>query len=69
MNVNGPAFRYSIVPELIDQQKVVLHEHHNLHNIMDEKMREFQQTIVETRDKAIREALIALGWTPPQEMP
>ena len=36
-------------------------------NIREEINGRFQTMIVDTREKAIREALITLGWTPPPD--
>lgn len=37
--------------------------------IMDKKMEEVSTQLIQTKDKAVRECLIKLGWTPPPEIP
>lgn len=47
---------YKAKPEIVDDQIVCIREELN---------GRFSHLVVDTREKAIRDGLIALGWTPP----
>lgn len=51
---------YKATPEIVDDQIICIREELN---------GQFSHMVVDTREKAIRAGLIALGWTPPEDSP
>jgi DNA-binding HxlR family transcriptional regulator len=57
-------FTHRIVPSIDKARGLLALNEFSVNPLVDVHER-FARTVVDTRDKAIRDALIALGWTPP----
>lgn len=62
---------YTATPSIISPESFWLHEEQwvteGTTDLVDELTRQYTVRLFDTREKAIREGLIALGWTPPPE--
>lgn len=57
---------YKITPEITSPTSFLLHEE-EWTDPVGNLFHQYKTAIIETREKAIREGLIALGWVPPPE--
>ena len=57
---------FEVTTKIIADDKILLEVHSTLNGIRDDVMRR----VMDTQEQQIRDALIALGWTPPnKELP
>lgn len=56
-------YTYSVVPS-VKGDKIYLEEFHESFNNL---RKDHYQLVLDLKEKAVREALIALGWTPPPD--
>jgi hypothetical protein len=59
-------YKFKLTPKVdFDACTVEIEEH--IASPFDEVIGNYYKTIVNTKDKMIRDGLIALGWTPPED--
>ena len=54
---------FEVTTKIIADDKILLEVHSTLNGIRDDVMRR----VMDTQEQQIRDALIALGWTPPKK--
>ena len=61
--IKQPESGFEVTTKIITDNKILIEVHSTLNGIRDD----FLRRIVDTQEQQIRDALITLGWTPPNK--
>ena len=61
--IKQPESGFEVTTKIITDNKILIEVHSTLNGIRDDVLRR----IVDTQEQQIRDALITLGWTPPNK--